>query len=68
MQKNKPVTMSQEDILQQTFITAEQAAELLQVCPDTIRHYMQTGKIPTVKLARIVRVETKGFLAFIKRS
>jgi excisionase family DNA binding protein len=37
---------------QTNLLTLRQTAELLQVCPETIRRLAQTGKIPSAKFGR----------------
>jgi excisionase family DNA binding protein len=46
--------------------SAESAAELLGVCPSTIRGWWTLGKLPWVKIGRLTRVRESELFALIK--
>lgn len=45
-------------------ITAEEAAEILKVTPQTIRAYINKGKLPAAKIGRGYLIEVDDLLDF----
>lgn len=49
------------------FYTSEQVAKMLEVSPETIRRYVRSGKLKSIKLGgKFIRIDKKDLDVFIK--
>jgi excisionase family DNA binding protein len=49
-------------------LTPEEAAELLQVSPFTVRKWLRSGKLKGVKAGRVWRIREKDLIEFLEES
>lgn len=55
--------MSLAKIRSRLFLTVPEAAQLLRVDPRTLRHAIDAGDVPAVRVSGAVRIPTDRFLA-----
>jgi excisionase family DNA binding protein len=48
-------------------LTPEQAAEVLQITPKTVRQYITSGSLPAAKMGRVWRIDQKDLRDFIEK-
>ena len=71
MQKTKPRTelMMNKRVSAENSLTVstEEAAEMLGVCPRTVRNLTKRGELPVVKIAGCIRYSREALIDFVRQ-
>lgn len=54
-------TQSVNHLEQQSFLTPQEVADLLRVSPDTVRRWINAGRLPAYKVGRGLRIKRIDF-------